>query len=900
MHRLLVLFAISLSAQIIPSGINIRQIGGTAVPSGVVDTGNSALKVTCVTGCTSGSVGSSLTDGSTFTAGSTTITGIAGAYDDGLSAVSSGNAAAARITAYRAIHINLRNNSGTEIGTAGTPIQVSLANTAANSTAVKIDGSAVTQPVSGTVTANQGGSPWQVQSNSANISTETSLAKLTQTQGSTTSGQSGTLIQGAVTTSAPSYTTAQTNPLSLTTAGALRVDGSAVTQPVSLTGNQAVNVAQINGVTTTMGNGASGTGVQRVTIASDSTGQVTLAAGAATIGSLTANQSVNMAQINGVAPTMGNGASGTGVQRVTIASDSTGVVGLATGSNTIGALTANQSVNVAQIGGASTSTVASGVQKVGTADSGGTAFLSAADALNSTGGGVQAVQIAGQFDDSSPTAITENRFGNLRMSANRNLYGTIRDAAGNERGANVDSNSNLGVVLAAETTKVLGTIRVLGNAGAIVDAAQNATTPANNLAMGCNFTTSPATITTGNLGAIQCNSKGEILTQLTDGTTSVTVIAGTNALKTDMSSVAGTATATAASGVQKVGIVGNANVAVDAPTDGTAPANALLVGAKFVTSPATLTTGQIGSLQLTSAQNLKMDLTTVAGTAASTAASGVLKVGIVGNAGAIFDAAQDTAKPANNLAMGCNFTTSPATISTGNLAVIQCNSKGEVLSQLTDGTTNVSVISGTNALKTDMSSVAGTATVTAAAGVQKVGIVGNANAAFDAANDAAAPANVLVGGFETATQGTTQPTASSAGNVRRAIARTDGAIYVAPHGPVIWTCMLNAIGNSLTECKAAPASGLSLYITDVVTQSNTSTAGLFTLRYGTGTNCGTGTGNLFMNSASALMASPANTVAVNHFHLTTPVKVTAANALCLLGVATNTTNATITGYTAPG
>lgn len=54
------------------------------------------------------------------------------------------------------------------------------------------------------------------------------------TQGSTTSGQSGPLVQGAVTTGAPSYTTAQTSPLSLTTAGALRVDPSAVTAPTSV------------------------------------------------------------------------------------------------------------------------------------------------------------------------------------------------------------------------------------------------------------------------------------------------------------------------------------------------------------------------------------------------------------------------------------------------------------------------------------------------------------------------------------------------------------------------------------------------------------------------------------------------------------------------------------------
>lgn len=45
-------------------------------------------------------------------------------------------------------------------------------------------------------------------------------------QGSTTSGQKGNLIQGAVTTAAPSYTTAQTSPLSLDTSGNLRVSGS--------------------------------------------------------------------------------------------------------------------------------------------------------------------------------------------------------------------------------------------------------------------------------------------------------------------------------------------------------------------------------------------------------------------------------------------------------------------------------------------------------------------------------------------------------------------------------------------------------------------------------------------------------------------------------------------------
>lgn len=51
--------------------------------------------------------------------------------------------------------------------------------------------------------------------------------------------------------------------------------------------------------------------------------------------------------------------------------------------------------------------------------------------------------------------------------------------------------------------------------------------------------------------------------------------------------------------------------------------------------------------------------------------------------------------------------------------------------KVTDGTTVAGVIAATTALKTDLSSVAGTATVTAAAGVQKVGIVGGAGTSLE-------------------------------------------------------------------------------------------------------------------------------------------------------------------------
>lgn len=63
----------------------------------------------------------------------------------------------------------------------------------------------------------------------ATIATNTTLA----TQGSSTSGQSGELVMGAVSAIAPSYTSGQTNSISLNLAGGIRVDGSGITQPVS-------------------------------------------------------------------------------------------------------------------------------------------------------------------------------------------------------------------------------------------------------------------------------------------------------------------------------------------------------------------------------------------------------------------------------------------------------------------------------------------------------------------------------------------------------------------------------------------------------------------------------------------------------------------------------------------
>ena len=75
-----------------------------------------------------------------------------------------------------------------------------------------------TQTISGTVTANAG--------TNLNTSALALDATLSRAQGSATSGQTGPLVQGSVTTLAPTYVATQTSPLTLTTLGALRVNGS--------------------------------------------------------------------------------------------------------------------------------------------------------------------------------------------------------------------------------------------------------------------------------------------------------------------------------------------------------------------------------------------------------------------------------------------------------------------------------------------------------------------------------------------------------------------------------------------------------------------------------------------------------------------------------------------------
>lgn len=295
--------------------------------------------------------GVSTADGAAFTSGSSLFAGAGGIFQTTATSnpVASGSQGLFQMTANRALFTNLRNSSGVEIGTAAAPVQVSLANTGANATAMLVTGTGGTFPISGSIAnttfaATQataanlnatvvGTGTFAVQATQAgtwNIGSITTLPSLVagsavvgkfgidqttpgttnlvsigtngtvnpttasswglNAQGSATTGQIGELGLAAVTTGAPAYTSGQSSPFSLTTAGALRVDASATTQPVSLasttiTGNVTVAQATAASLNATVVNG--GTFATQLTGTTNNinniAGTISLPTGAATL-----------------------------------------------------------------------------------------------------------------------------------------------------------------------------------------------------------------------------------------------------------------------------------------------------------------------------------------------------------------------------------------------------------------------------------------------------------------------------------------------------------------------------------------------------------------------------------------------------------------------------------------
>lgn len=128
--------------------------------------------------------------------------------------------------------------------------------------------------------------------------------------------------------------------------------------------------------------------------------------------------------------------------------------------------------------------------------------------------------------------------------------------------------------------------------------------------------------------------------------------------------------------VGKFDLLGNTGATVDSAPAATAATNLIQVGGIFTTTPATLTTGQAGALELDAAENLLVNLKTALPAGTNT----VGKVDLLGNAGAIMDfAGQNAASPANSLQVGGQFNTTPTTLTSGDSSALQLNSAGQLL-----------------------------------------------------------------------------------------------------------------------------------------------------------------------------------------------------------------------------
>ena len=232
---------------------------------------------------------------------------------------------------------------------------------------------------------------------------------------------------------------------------------SANSAPVVLASDQSnigVNNAKVAGTTVSVSNGTTDAGTQRVTISSDSTGQV-VTQGSVASGSSDSGNPVKVGGVyNSSAPTFTTG------QRGDLQLDASGNLKVAStpsgtqtvsGTVTANAGTGNFSTNVAQISGSSVATAATGVQKVGVTDGTGNAITSTSNALDVNiksggggGGGVSATDEAawtagtstftptgGVFNDSA-TALTSGQQGTARLTNNRGLHTNLRNSAGTE------------------------------------------------------------------------------------------------------------------------------------------------------------------------------------------------------------------------------------------------------------------------------------------------------------------------------------------------------------------------------------------------------------------------------------------------------------------------------------
>lgn len=364
----------------------------------------------------------------------------------------------------------------------------------------------------------------------------------------------------------------------------------------------------------------------------------------------------------------------------------------------------------------------------------------------------QAIVASCAFNSSLPTITTGNVGPQQCDTSGRQIMvgaGTAGSAAGGVVTVQgVASGTNLNVAVGAALPAGGNTIGAVTQASGPwtitppltgANSTGTAGAAAQSLVGSCNFTTSPATLTSGNVGPVNCDSKGN-------------------------QQVVGTGTAGAAAGgvltVQGVASGTGLNVAeplTGANSTGTAGAagQSVVASCNFTTAPATVTSGNVVPITCDNKGGIIIG--------AGAASIGIIKGPVTGANGTGTAGAVNQAMVAS-----CNFTTSPATLTSGNVGPINCDSLGntQVVGKGTVGTPSGGVLtvqggSAGNVLTTSVSQWNGATLGSPGA----VGVVGAANVlTVNSVNSASTVGGATKANFVNLA-GTVQSIKSSAGTL---------------------------------------------------------------------------------------------------------------------------------------
>lgn len=533
------------------------------------------------------------------------------------------------------------------------------------SNALKVDGSAVTQPVSGTVTANQGGAPWTVKPDgtvwtltgtSANVDV-TNTVTVSGTIAATQSGNWSVRLQDGAGNAITSDARGSERPLSV------QILDASGNQIVSFGGGSqfAMGSAQSSSALGTIALGYDGTNVRG--LLTSTTGQLHTIIDSATLGTVT---------VSG-----------------TVAATQSGTWTVQQGSAPWSVQGAVQGIPIQTMG-----TRPYIVQKAVTKQTSGASVSLAYPNNVSVGTLLVAVYAQGGTNQEVPTDTQGNTWNVAKFGSNGTLsiccsYAVSAVAGANTVSVPVDASSSVGL----EIYEVYGAAPnvdqgiSLTNSGASTNPISNsqAGTPLypNDIVffgIGIGTTAETITITPGVLGF--ANDSGQ--QNIAGSPVNLFSFACGSTFDPSLLSVQGAATIPVSkpwvtvmvgfqSSVSQVTVSGswaNASMSTNVQNVGVLPA---IVKSSL---PGYSNNNQV-LLTVDTSGNINTDLQYVAGSAVSTAATGVQKVGIVGNAGATVDGTVAAGSaPTNGLAVLGQYNTTVPTPTAAQTVAIQLDSTG--------------------------------------------------------------------------------------------------------------------------------------------------------------------------------------------------------------------------------